>query len=292
MKLETIDWPLEGCVESLRHTYGNETSAHAFPSLYLWKSEMSLSLLCRTEFYAVQFGMRGENSWFFPCGEGEAVRAFLREQLERGDGPCRLYYAQAQQIKQLEEWFPHRFSICRAPEDDEYLYDRQAQVELKGKSFRHQRNDLHRAQEHHCLQVCTMGPDNAEQCRQVLNGWKNRYHSCGENGLMDVAAGETLIQYMERLRITGVLIAVGSSPVAVAAGYPLTDHIFDLCVCKQTTRDTEISTFARHALMERLGEEVQMVNAEEDLGIEGLRKLKEGMRPCQKIEMYTCIQQV
>ena len=123
MKLETIDWPLEGCVESLRHTYGNETSAHAFPSLYLWKSEMSLSLLCRTEFYAVQFGMRGENSWFFPCGEGEAVRAFLREQLERGDGPCRLYYAQAQQIKQLEECFPPRFSICRAPEDDEYLYD-------------------------------------------------------------------------------------------------------------------------------------------------------------------------
>ena len=40
MRLEEIDWPLQQGVEDLRRTYGNETSAHAFPSLYIWKTDM------------------------------------------------------------------------------------------------------------------------------------------------------------------------------------------------------------------------------------------------------------
>ena len=292
MKLETIDWPLEGFVEAVRRSYGSETSAHAFRSLYLWKAEMELSLLCRPEFYAVRFGMRGENSWFFPYGEEEAVRAFLRERMEQTDGPCRLYYAQAKEIEKLEAWFPGRFDIRRAPEDDEYLYDRREQLELKGKPFRRQRHDLHRVQERYSPLVASIGPENINQCHQVLSAWKTRAHSYGQSGLMDVEAGETMLQNFSQLGIIGILVTVEGSPAAVAAGYPLTDSVFDLCVCQQITQDPEISTFARHALLQALEEEFREINGEEDLGIEGLRSLKEGLRPSRKIELYTCIQQL
>ena len=107
---------------------------------------------------------------------------------------------------------------------------------------------------------------------------------------MDVAAGETMLRYFNALHVFGILVKVGSSPAAVAAGYPLTESVFDLCVCQQITSDPEISTFARHALLENLEESVREVNGEEDLGIEGLRNLKEGLRPSRKIEMYACTQ--
>ena len=107
---------------------------------------------------------------------------------------------------------------------------------------------------------------------------------------MDVAAGETLLQNIRELGLTGVLVTEGTAPVAVAAGYPLTDSVFDLCVCQQITPAREISTFARHALFQSLGEEIREINAEEDLGIEGLRGLKEEMRPSRKIGMYVCTQ--
>ena len=45
-----------------------------------------------------------------------------------------------------------------------------------------------------------------------------------------------------------------------------------------------------HALLENLEESVREVNGEEDLGIEGLRNLKERLRPSRKIEMYACTQ--
>ena len=291
MKLEAIDWSLQRCVEDLRRTYGNETSAHAFPSLYIWKTDMKLSLFRSQEVFAVQFGLRGDNSWFFPCGARAAVRAFVEERLQQGGEPCRFYYAQAEEAALLEQWFPGRFNIQRSPEDDEYLYSRQEQLELKGRLYRHQRNDLRRAQERHALQVFPVDTENLEQCRKVLNDWKALHHSRDQSGLMDVSAGETMLRNLKELEISGVLVKVCGKPAAVAAGYPLTDTVFDLCVCQQTTPAPEISTFARYALFQGLGEKILEVNAEEDLGITGLRSLKEGMRPSRKIEMYTCIQQ-
>ena len=88
MRLEAIDWPLRQRVEDLRRACGNETSAHAFSSLYLWKAEMGLSLLVREDLFAVRFGMRGANSWFFPCGAPAAVRAFAEERMGREGSPA------------------------------------------------------------------------------------------------------------------------------------------------------------------------------------------------------------
>ena len=292
MRLEEIDWPLQRRVEDLRRTYGSETSAHAFPSLYIWKADMDLSLLCGPGFFAVRFGLRGGNSWFFPCGAPPAVRAFIGERMRRGEPPCRLYYAGAEEAALLEAWFPGRFHIRRSPEDDEYIYDRREQLELRGKTFRHQRNDLHRAQAGHALRVFPVAPENAALCRQVLAGWKAQYRSRGKKGLIDVAAGETLLQNIRELGITGVLVTEGARPAAVAAGYHLTDRVFDLCVCQRVAPDPEISTFARYALLQGLEREIREINAEEDLGIAGLRGLKEGMRPSRKIEMHVCIQRL
>ena len=290
MKLEEIDWPLRACVEDLRRAYGNETSAHAFSSLYIWKADMNLSLLCRSGFFAVRFGLRGANSWFFPCGAAPEVRAFIEERMGPEEPPCRLYYAREAEAALLETWFPGKFDIRRSPEDDEYIYDRREQLELNGKAFRRQRHDLHRAQERHALQISAIGPENLEQCRQVLNEWKSRPHDHSGSGLMDAAAGDTMLRSFRELDGFGILVKEGDRPAAVAAGYPLTESVFDLCVCQQITPDPEVSTFARHALLRELGEELREVNGEEDLGLEGLRELKEGLRPSRKIEMYACTQ--
>lgn len=291
MILEPIDWPLRQRVEALRRAYGNETSAHAFSSLYIWKMEMKLKILCGEAFFAVQFGLRGENSWFFPCGDPAAARAFVGERLAQAGAPCRLCYARAEEAARLEQWFPGRFDIRRAPEDDEYIYNRQEQLALRGKAYRHQRNALHRARERQTLRAVPIAPENVEQCRQVLTGWKARKSQTGGAGLMDMVAGETMLGHMRELGIAGVLVSDEQGPAAVAAGYPLTDSIFDLCVCQRIVPAPEISTFARHVLLEHLGDRVLEVNAEEDLGIEGLRSLKEGMRPSRKLEMYICTQQ-
>ena len=181
-----------------------------------------------------------------PGGELEAtdarVRAFVEERLQQGGEPCRFYYAQAEEAALLEQWFPGRFNIQRSPEDDEYLYSRQEQLELKGRLYRHQRNDLRRAQERHALQVFPVDAENLEQCRKVLNDWKALHHSRDQSGLMDVSAGETMLRNLKELKISGVLVKVCGKPAAVAAGYPLTDTVFDLCVCQQTTPAPEIST--------------------------------------------------
>ena len=40
-------------VDAIRQKYGHNLSSHAFPSLYLWRDEMQLSLCLRENFFLV-----------------------------------------------------------------------------------------------------------------------------------------------------------------------------------------------------------------------------------------------
>lgn len=74
--------------------------------------------------------------------------------------------------------------------------------------------------------------------------------------------------------------------MSVTAGYPLSEEIFDLSLSKQSRRLSGLSVYSRHALIRSLPEEYQLLNGEEDLGIAGLRQMKELMRPVSMIKMY------
>ena len=71
----------------------------------------------------------------------------------------------------------------------------------------------------------------------------------------------------------------------LAVVFQKTVNIFqqrDLTICG----DPDIAVYARHQLFKELPETVEQINAEEDLGLEGLRKLKQGMRPVELLNMF------
>ena len=104
-------------VNRLYHTYGHGDSAHAFPSLFLWKKDMGLSILMREEAYTVRCAWKGKNRWFFPCGSKAGKKACIEELMRGG---CRgLIYMDEEDAGFLEEHFPGAFHIHEAPEDSE-----------------------------------------------------------------------------------------------------------------------------------------------------------------------------
>ena len=78
-------------IEELRRTCGHVSASHAFASLYIWRVDMGLSICLGEDAFVVKYRLRGDNSWFFPCGRPEAVREFISAMLERSE-PLRLSY--------------------------------------------------------------------------------------------------------------------------------------------------------------------------------------------------------
>ena len=123
-----------------------------------------------------------------------------------------------------------------------------------------------------------------ETARAVCRSWA--HPTASPEGLRDARACDCLFDNWLELEARGVIVYVDGEPMSVTAGYPLSEEIFDLSLSKQSRRLSGLSVYSRHALIRSLPEEYQLLNGEEDLGIAGLRQMKELMRPVSMIKMY------
>lgn len=281
MKLS--DGALWARLQPLYQTWAAPCAALHPGSLYLWEQEMQLTVTERPGLFAVQLGWRGTDAWSFPCGEDRAVAAFLRELALRPG--VRLCYGTARQVAQVERLLPGAFAFARAPADDEYLYDPAQQLALRGRAFRHQRNALHRVAALGTVSWRPLDARTLADARRVVAAWCRQPHRA-VGGLVGANAARRLLDALDRLQGMGVVVVVQDRPAALAAGYPLTEDCFDLALCMQPGPGSDLAVLARQRLFALLAGRWRTVNAEEDLGLPGLRTLKRAMAPSGLLEMY------
>ncbi len=270
-------------VGQLYARFGRGDSAHAFPSLYVWQEEMELRLLTGEGFYSVRCGWKGPDAWFFPVGEDSAKEAFLRGLKERG--PCRLCYMTEEDVRFLESRFPGEFAVRETPEDSEYIYDRQQTASMPGKAFEKIRNRYRRLEREHQLTARPLTPELLSAAAEITAQW-NRHTDTGE-GILDTRATARILKEWTALNLRGVLLFLDGEPWGVAAGYGLGRGHFDCCLMKARESLPGVADHLRVRLAESLEGDFTYLNLEEDLGVEGLRQMKERLRPCDIIRMYT-----
>jgi hypothetical protein len=182
--------------------------------------------------FAVKCNRRGENCWFFPCGEPEEIKNFLHQQLDTVKAPLRLCYMRTEDAQMLNREFPNLFSLVATPDDDEYLYDREQQLLLQGKEFRHHRNSLNRLMKKYQIETIEITSENLEQAKVVLDRAR-------ENGMENVGTLSTrstekiILEHWDALNMNGVIVYADGMPAAIAAGYFISDSMYDISVCRQ-----------------------------------------------------------
>lgn len=274
-------------VERIRLAHGHLTSAHAFPSLWLWREEMELSLFLEEDLFAVRCGRRGKNTWFFPCGERQAVRAFLER---AGAAPeFALCYVRTEDCAFLEREFPGRFRLRERPDDSEYLYDAAGQRELCGGSLRKVRQAIVHLEKNFRADCEPLTAGNLAEALAVVRAWKP--HSAGACGLSEHGQAERFLNRLDAFGGSGVLVRLDGTAVSVMAGCPIGPGLYDGMVSKQSVREPGLFEYTWRSFFARLPERYALVNMEEDLGIPGLRLMKRRLRPEGMIRMFDVVSQ-
>lgn len=281
---EEIALGLRGRVEGIRLACGHESASHAFESLFFWKRDMSLSICLREEVYAVRCGLRGEGCWFFPCGRPDAAAGLVGDLLDSGGPPLHLIYVRGEDAALLEERFPGRFRIEAADGDSEYLYDRAAYTAMQGKEWSKVRWSIRHLHGHHEVRVEEWDDAHDADMSAVVSAWDGT--SVGEDGLEDKETSGILMEHGKELGATGIIVYLDGRPAAMAAGFPLSPRSYDMAFAKAIDPARGLLYFTRHRLAETLPASYTIVNGEEDLGIDGLRRAKLLERPMGRIEMY------
>lgn len=95
-----------------------------------------------------------------------------------------------------------------------------------------------------------------------------------------------LLQNWEALECSGILVKIDGKTVAAIAGYELAHDRYDYVFSKTEGQIQGIADYTKHAFAELLNDKYNILNIEEDLGLQGLRTMKQLMRPSGKEKMY------
>jgi hypothetical protein len=253
-------------------------------SLFLWRFDMKLSLFLDDRFFVVRCRWRGDNCYFFPCGDAEASARFIRSHI--GETDFKLCYMRSEDADFLKSEFPGCFSMKYDRDSAEYLYDRADQISMKGWRYAKQRRRVAAVERGYEIAVEALSPENLTQSEQLVMNWQKLRRKSSNAGFDDIRASMEALALREELGLYGVLARVNGIPGAVLIGGAISRDTFDLCVAKTATPIPGFDFYARRALYERLPPECRIINREEDLGIDGLRESKLGMRPCAVTDIW------
>lgn len=278
-----IDLAARSQVEELRLAYGQELSAYAFLSLYLWQKPMGLSLYMDEDMYTARISKFGSNTWFFPCGSADAVLRFLREQQETVD--FALCYLREKDVCFLQEHFSDMYRFVHDSDSSEYIYDCEGHRTLCGKPYANVRTQLHKIEREHELVVETITDQNISACISVIQKWESLRETewSEETVQVDLMA---LKEYAS-LGMDGILVWADEQPAGVAVGYPLTTDTYDLFLAKADHSIPGLGYYVQRAFFLSRPEGVRWINMEEDLGIGGLRNMKKRLAPVRMNELWS-----
>ena len=277
----TLD--LKDTITDIYRRYGSFDSAHSFESIYIWRQEMGLSVVCSDDLYTVQEASKGPFSWFFPVGSAGAKKSFILQQLENDN--LQFFYMTPGDVAFLEQHVPDQFEINEAPESSEYIMSRDIMEKMPGSSFSKDRSHINKMLRDHSFETVNIRAVPKSVVYDISAEWDASKHIF-EN-LPDKEANISVIEHMDDLDIEGIVLYMDGSPCAVCGGFQISNNTVDCVIQKTSLKLQGLTYYLRQEYARFLPPEILFLNWEEDLGIEGLRRAKQLMQPVDMIKMFT-----
>lgn len=257
----------------------------SFANIFCWRTFYQTVWAEVEGFLIIRFHIDGgpKRGYMQPIGEGDfaAVIRRLRQEAAANHEPLRLIGLTDEAKAALQRDFAGEFIFDDNRATQDYLYRREDLSLLKGKNYQPKRNHINRfvgAYPDYRYEPLTTA--HIAECIRLEQAWCRHRNGCIEEGLSaERRAIHEAFAHFEELGLEGGCIYVGDELVAFTYGSALNDHTFDIHVEKADTRYEGAFTIINRLFAQQIEERFTLLNREEDLGLEGLRKAKLSYHP-------------
>ena len=264
---------------------------YSFANLYLW-GHQKVALTRDTAAFFSHF--HGHSVYPYPIGTGDKaplIEAIIQDARDRGI-PCRITSITNVDKAELEALFPGRFLFCPNRNSFDYVYDIQDLADLRGRKFQSKRNHFNRiCADHPDHQAVPITCDLIPRAREFVESWYARRRESDPQGdyLLENMAIDRVFCHYDELGMDGIVLMEGGEILALTMGSQLSETTFDIHFEKARedmpgAYSAVNCQFARHLRLKY--PEVQYLNREDDMGLEGLRTAKLSYRPHHMVEKY------
>ena len=273
------------------HAKNTRSCQYGFSNLFMWGVQEIAFLYDHIVLYS-----RFDCHCFYPFPIGSSDKkavldAIFTDAKERGVCPC-LTGVHEEDRKTLETLYPNQFYFHADRSNYDYVYDINDLADLRGRKFQKKRNHFNRFRaEHPGYEVVPLNACNLGLARHLVDQWYYTRMKADPGGdyLLENIAMARAFQNFTGLGMEGILVLDYGEPLAVTMGSRLSENTFDIHF-EKAREDVDGAynavncEFARYLRLKY--PDVQFLDREDDMGLEGLRKAKLSYNPHHLIEKH------
>ena len=280
---ETLKFKHQELLQEYLSCYPSLISEFSFSGLFLFKEQYHYSLTSIEKHLYILGKDKKQNRQFIHILHKVPSVSFLYNFFSQDSYikilPLSLQHTMKRSLLLLESWNLHA-KIIEERGDFDYLYHTRDLAKLQGIKFHKKRNHLNYFKEHYQYVTKTITSDHTSDVYRVLNTLKQQSYA-------DYEAIKNVILHFEKLPLFGRITYVDDVPVAfVIAEYRNNQKVVIVHFEKADIRYRGLYQYINQEFATQLPDHCSLINREQDLGEEGLRKAKQTYRPIMLLKKY------
>ena len=280
-------------IESYTKPWNIGCSDFSFANLFIWGADGKMQYVIDDDVLYIKLNFKSFPEFFWPPIPKKGSKHDYRELV------CRAFeYLENKNIVPVIRniWEPFKEIIEKScPELDiepaeiawDYVYSREKLATLKGKKLHGKRNHINKfMQENPDWEYKKLVPSMYEDCIAVYDGWKESKDLSEDEFANERRSVVLALTNMEELGLTGGAILLDGKIKAFTVGERLNDDMQLIHIEKADSEINGLFPMINQQYVLHECADVQYINREEDMGVEGMRKAKRSYYPDFMVKKY------
>lgn len=273
-----------------------EACEYCFTTLYMWKDLYNTKYYIEDDFAIVAGEYENKGFIILPLAKKENMNKafdFIIKNFEKQHKQIHLKAINKEVVEYLQSVYGDRFEYIEERNNFDYIYDGESLRTLSGRKNQKKRNHLNSFVKEYGdrVEYKKLEEVDFDECINLLKEWSKDKEESIELDSEFKAIKRIFKNYeklKDTLKISGIYI--DSKLEAFSIGEMLNDNMAVIHVEKANADIRGLYPYINQQFLLNEFSDVEFVNREEDLGIEGLRKAKLSYHPVKFAEKYTVIE--
>jgi hypothetical protein len=274
-----------------------EACEYCFTTLFMWQHVYKTAYYIGDDFAVLVGEYEGDSFSILPLARKDKLESVIEFVIDYFESENKKIYLRGitKEVKEaLEIDYKDKFEYIEERDLFDYIYEGESLRTLGGRKNQKKRNHINAFLKDYegRFEYKKLDETNFEECLKLLEEWSNNKE---ENDLLDEGMDDELVGIQkifnnysimsDKLKIAGVF--VDEKLEAFTIGELLNPNMALIHIEKANPNIRGLYPYINQQFLVNEFENVEFVNREEDLGIEGLRKAKLSYHPCRFVEKYT-----
>ncbi|TYQ16389.1 UNVERIFIED_CONTAM: hypothetical protein Cloal_2923 [Acetivibrio alkalicellulosi] len=260
-----------------------------FTNLFMWRNQYNLKFFEINDMLCIIAHLEKESFAFTPIGKyskdgfKNAINA-IREYFHENRWEIVFKRVEESKLKYFEQY---EKVVISDRDNSDYLYLSDRLISLKGEKYHSKRNHINNFIKLYNYEYVKFNEDYVEEALRINEEWCNK-RNCETNKTLygeKLANIEVLKNFMN-LDCKGALIKVNGKFEAYTVGELISSDCAVIHIEKANSDIRGLYTFINQKFCENEWRNVSLINREQDLGIDGLRKAKMSYNPVDFVNKY------